>query len=94
MERNEKMMKLKLIELMPLIQVHIDVLIFDFQPVHDAVLILIWKIKIIGGDACDGNIGILRPKTFDSKDQAEQPTWILKNLNVFYFRWLAKALLD
>ena len=61
MERNEKMMKLKLIELMPLIQVHIDVLIFDFQPVHDAVLILIWKIKIIGGDACDCNIGILRP---------------------------------
>ena len=52
MERSEKMMKLKLIELMPLIQVHIDVLIFDFQPVHDAVLILIWKIKIIGGDAC------------------------------------------
>ena len=41
MERNEKMMKLKLIELMPLIQVHIDVLIFDFQPVRDAVLILI-----------------------------------------------------
>ena len=56
MERNEKMMKLKLIELKPLIQVHIDVSIFDFQPVRDAVLILIWKIKIIGGDALDGNI--------------------------------------
>ena len=49
MERSEKMMKLKLIELMPLIQVHIDVLIFDFQPMHDADQILIWKIKIIGG---------------------------------------------
>ena len=48
MERNEKMMKLKLIELMPLIQVHIDVLIFDFQPVHDAVLILIWNFEIKG----------------------------------------------
>ena len=56
MERSEKMMKLKLIELMPLIQVHIDVLIFDFQPVYDAVLILIWKFEIIGGDEWDVNI--------------------------------------
>ena len=37
------MMKLELIELKPLIQVHIDVSIFDFQPVRGAVLILIWK---------------------------------------------------
>ena len=76
MERSEKMMKLKLIELMPLIQVHIDVLIFDFQPVHDAVLILILKIKIIGVTHEMTTFEFRDLKLLDktSKDQTEQST--------------------